>query len=121
MRIRPAMGDSAQVFGARFSNMNEATKDFLSTNPFVILEGKSLKGLTFRETVKRDMFDFLNVPGLSSFLVISSDLGNLNHGSLQLKHRILEESDVQTNVPISHLISICHEKNWMTYDLALTN
>jgi hypothetical protein len=121
MRIRPAMGDGAQVFGAKFSNMNEATKDFLSTNPFVILDGKSLKCLTFRNTVKREAFDFLNVPGLSSFLVISSDLNNLNHGSLQLKTHIFEESDVQTNTPIGYLINMCHAKNWVAYDLVLTN
>lgn len=121
MRIRPAMGNNAQVFGARFSNMNEATKSFLSMNPFVYLDGKSLKGLTFCGTLERDMFDFLRVPGLSSFLVLSSDLGNLNHGSLQLKIRVLEESDVQTNVPLSHLIRMCHERNWVAYDVALTN
>ena len=121
MRIRPAMGDGAQVFGAKFSNMSEATKDFLSTNPFVILDEKSLKCLTFRNTVKTEVFDFLNVPGLSSFLVISSDLNNLDYGSLQLKTRILEESDVQANTPIGYLINMCHEKNWVAYNLALTN
>jgi hypothetical protein len=121
MRIRPAVGEDTPVFGAIFPNMSEAAKDFLSANPFVILDGTSLKGVAFRDTLENDIYDFLNVPGISSFHIISSNLSNLSNGSKKRANHVLEDTDVQNNVPLSHLIDLCHQKNWVVHDLSLTN
>lgn len=121
MRIRPALGDGARVFGVRLPRMSEAAKDFLSTNSFVISEGQKLKGLTFRFAEEADMLNFFNVPGLSSVFVISPHITDLNQGSSESKKRTLEKADVKANVSLGGLIGMCREKDWVVYELPLSN
>jgi len=121
MQIRPAKEYYAKVYGIRFSNMNEAVKDFLSANPFIFMDGKKLGGLVLLGFKDVHLPDFLNIPGLSSLFVISSDLDCMSLDYSQLKKSTLDYHDVQTNIPLSHLINMCHEKDWVACSLTLRN
>jgi hypothetical protein len=121
MRIRPAKEYYAKVCGIRFSNMGEGVKDFLSANPFIFMDGKNLRGLMLLGSKDIHLLDFLNIPGLSSLFVISSDLDCASLDYPQLKKLTLDYHDVQTNFPLSHLINMCHEIDWVACNLTLTN
>jgi hypothetical protein len=121
MQIRPAKEYHAKVYGIRFSNMSEAVKDFLSANPFIFVDGKKLRALALSAHGFKDihLLDFLNIPGLSSLLVISSDPDCINLDHPQLRKLTLGYHDVQTNIPLSHLINMCQEIGWVACSLTL--
>jgi len=81
MRIRPAMGAGAKVFGARFSNMNEAVKGFLSDNPLVFINGQKLTGLTFLDSTTEHLPRFQDIPGLSNLIVVTRGSNLLDGGT----------------------------------------
>lgn len=121
MQIRPVREHFGKVCGIRFSSMSEAVRNFLSTNPFIFMDGKNLSGLVLLGLEDTYLRDFTNIPGLSSLLVISSEVDCMHLDCPQLKRLTLGHSDVQTNIPLSHLISICHKINWVTSSLTLGN
>ena len=121
MQIRPAMGYNAQVFGIRFSNLSEAVKDFLSTNPFIFMDGRNLGGLILLNIADRFSTNFSNILGLSSLFVLSSDLNHLNLANSQLKKLTIEDHNAQTNTSLNYLINLCHERDCAVYNLTLKN
>ena len=110
MRIRPPKNPGAQVFGIRFSNLGEAVKDFLLTNPFIFIDGKNLSGLTFLDSF-RNTRKYFEINGLSNLLFISSNPHCSDFDFLQLKRVTLGDHDVQTSISLSRLISMCHERD----------
>ena len=111
MRIRPPPKKDEQVFGIKFSNMNEAVKDFLSTNPFIFSDGENLRGLTLLDSNTRNIRQFLNTPGISSLFVISTIFRFLNLGLPQIKKLSLGDHDIQASIPLSRLMRMCHLKD----------
>ena len=121
MRIRPPQKIDEQVFGIKFSNMNEAVKDFLSTNPFIFSDGENLRGLTLLDSDTKSVPNLLNVPGLSSLFVISTNFRFSNLDLPQIKKRSLGDHDIQASIPLSRLMRMCHLKDLELRELPLKN
>jgi len=89
MWVRAARGDSAQVFGVRFSGLGESVRRFLSVNSFVFVDGEGLSGVVFLERVDASSVKPFCVPGLSSLYIISPEVhrsNNLKIEQLTLAH-----------------------------------
>jgi hypothetical protein len=119
MRIRPARESSAQVFGIKFSNMSDRVRTFLEMNPLVFLEGENLKGLVSINSEHKQVLGSSEVPGLSSLLVVSSELESSNFVPPQLRMKRLQDSFLQASYPVRNLINMCREKDLVVNELPL--
>jgi hypothetical protein len=89
MWVRAARGDSAQVFGVRFSGLGESVRRFLSVNSFVFVDGEGLSGVVFLERVDELSVKPFCVPGLTSLYIVSPEVhrsSNLKIEQLTLEH-----------------------------------
>ena len=93
-QLRPPNLSSAQVFGLRFSETSKPVKDFLSSNPFVFMDGTNLSGIMHIESMN-ELSDSCFIPGLSGLYVVTSNLDFSNPKNYRAK--LLSSTDILTH------------------------
>ncbi len=58
------------------------------------------------------MKDFFNIPGLFDLLVICPCSQSSDANFTGTKRVSLDDDTVRTNIPLSRLVKICHQKDW---------
>ncbi len=115
MRVRPARGVSAQVFGVRFSGVPALIGGFLSTHPFVFMDRGSLRGLVFLESVKDLSVKPFCVSGIDCLYVLSSsvDVSDLKEFGVE---RLLAEDCLGSEASVLRVLGrICVEGKYSLY------
>jgi hypothetical protein len=117
MWVRPARGDSAQVFGLRFSKAFTFIDKFLSVHPFVFMNDNSLCGIVFLKSVNdlsvNSFFGF----GFVSLYVIThnSNISNIKH--FKVKELSLNDCLQKDASVLSFLGAVCVEGKHHLYHL----
>ena len=117
-QVRPATGSSTQVFGMRFSKTSAPVRNFLSSNPFVFMDGTNLSGLIYLESLD-NLHESYCIPGLSGLYVVTSDFNRSNQRDFKLRQ--LSPKDL-----LNHKIralglfgEACKAEGYSLYHLAL--
>jgi hypothetical protein len=117
MQIRPLKGSGSQVLGMRLFGKSKALMDFLSENPFVFVQGDSLKGVFLLDPADRRLPNVSNIVGLSSFFVISSSYLGSNYP--QLEESYAEKHSFQSKMSLRDFAPFLNENEWEIQELSL--
>ena len=117
-QVRPASGPTAQVFGIRLFRMSEPVRNFLSSNPFVFMDGTNLSGLIHLESID-DLHESSCVPGLSCLYVVASNLNCSNNRGFKLRQLSRKDFSSHKIRALGLFGEACNAEGYSLYHLAL--
>ncbi len=117
MGVRPASGDSAQVFGLRFSTAFAFIDKFLSAHPFVFMNDNSLCGIVFLESVNDLSANSFFVFGFVSLYVVTHNSNTSNLKRFKVQELSINDCLQNDTSVLKFLGAVCVEGKHHLYHL----